>query len=96
MGIIPLFNWGERPFFVEKFIFINKHRSRIKVFQPLEGGSKAFSVINSILISQGCVHKRSSKSFMKASRFASFEEAREEYKNYQKKIWKKLIDSIVF
>ena len=33
MGIIPLFDWGEANalFFMEKFTFINKARSRIKV-----------------------------------------------------------------
>ena len=37
-------------------------------------------MINAILISYGCVYKRSSKPVMKGSRVESIEEARNEYK----------------
>ena len=83
MGIIPLFGWGEANalFFMEKFTLINKARSRIKVFEPFEDNSKNSSLVDSILISYGCVFKRSSKPVMKGSRVESIEEARNEYKN---------------
>ena len=83
------------PFFYEKFTLINKARSRIKVFESFDDSSKNSSMINAILISYGCVLKRSSKPFMKGSRVESIEEARNEYKNYQRKGRKKLIDSII-
>ena len=81
---------------MEKFTLINKARSRIKVFEPFEDSSKNSSMINAILISYGCVFKRSSKPVMKGSRVESIEEAINEYKNYQSKGGKKLIDSIDF
>ena len=52
-------------------------------------------MINAILISYGCVFKRSSKPVMKGSRVESIEEARNEYKKLLEEGWKKLIDSIV-
>ena len=78
MGIIPLFEWGEANalFLWKKFTLINKARSRIKVFEPFEDCSKNSSMINAILISYGCVFKRSSKPVMKGSRVKSSEEAR--------------------
>ena len=81
---------------MEKFTLINKVRSRIKVFEPFDDSSKNPSMINGILISYGCVLKRSSKPVMKGSWVESIEEARKEYKNYQMKGEKKLIDSTVF
>ena len=63
---------------MEKFTLINKARSRIKVFEPFEDSSKNSSMINGILISYGCVFKRSSKPVMKDSRVESIEEARNE------------------
>ena len=81
---------------MEKFTLINKARSRIKVFELFEDSSKNSSIINVILISFGCVFKRSSKSVMKGSRVESIEEARKEYKKLLEEGWKKLIDSIVF
>jgi Protein of unknown function (DUF1651). len=42
---------------MEKFTLINKARSRIKVFEPFEDGSKKSSMVNVILISYGCVFK---------------------------------------
>ena len=61
---------------MEKFTLINKSRSRIKVFEPFENGSKNSFIINTILISYGCVFKGSSKPVMKGSRFESIEKAR--------------------
>ena len=77
MGIIPLFDWGEANalFFMEKFTLINKARSRIKVFETFDYSSKNPSMVNAILISYGCVLKRSSKPVMKGSRVESIEEA---------------------
>ena len=81
---------------MEKFTLINKARSRIKVFEPFEDSSKNSSMINAILISYGCVFKRSSKPVMKGSRVESIEEARNEYKKLLEQGWEKLIDSTVF
>ena len=81
---------------MEKFTLINKARSRIKVFEPFEDSSKNSSLMNAILISYGCVFKRSSKPVMKGSRVESIEEARKEYKKLLEEGWKKLIDSTVF
>ena len=81
---------------MEKFTLINKTRSRIKVFEPFEESSKNPSMINAILISYGCVFRRSSKPFMKGSRIESIEKARNDYKNFWRKAGEKIIDSIVF
>ena len=81
---------------MEKFTLINKARSRIKVFEPFDDSSKNPSMINAILISYGCVLKRSSKPVMKGSRVESIEEARKEYKKLLEEGWKKLIDSTVY
>ena len=51
---------------MEKFTLINKARSRIKVFEPFDDSSKNPSIINAILISYGCVFKRSIKPVMKS------------------------------
>ena len=76
---------------MEKFTLINKARSRIKVkvFEPFEDSSKNSSMINAILISYGCVFKRSSKPIMKGSRVESIEEARNEYKKLLEEGWEK-------
>ena len=81
---------------MEKFTLINKARSRIKVFEPFEDSSKNSYMINAILISYGCVFKRSSKPVTKGSKVESIEEARNEQKNYWRKDGKKLINFIVF
>ena len=81
---------------MEKFTLIDKARSRIKLFEPFDDSSKNTFIINAILISYGCDFKRSIKPVMKGSRVESIEEAINEYKNYQSKGGKKLIDSIVF
>ena len=81
---------------MEKFTLINKARSRIKVFEPFEESSKNSYMVNAILISYGCVFKRSSKPVMKGSRVESIEEARNEYKKLLEEGWEKLIDSTFF
>ena len=73
---------------MEKFTLINKARSRIKVFEPFDDSYKNSSIINAILISYGCVLKRSSKPVMKGSRVESIEEARNEYKKLLEEGWK--------
>ena len=65
---------------MEKFILIISARSRIKVFETFDDSYKNPSMINAILISYGCLLKRSSKPVMKGSRVESIEEARNEYK----------------
>ena len=74
---------------MEKFTLINKARSRIKLFELFEDSYKNSFIINAILISYGCVLKRSSKSVMKGSRVESIEEARKEYKKLLEEGWKK-------
>ena len=74
---------------MEKFTLIDKARSRIKLFEPFDDSSKNPSIINAILIPNGCVLKRSSKPVMKGSRVESIEEARKEYKKLLKEGWEK-------
>ena len=74
---------------MEKFTLINKARSRIKVFEPFEDSSKNSYTINAILITYGCVFKRSSKPVMKGSRVESIEEARNEYNKLLEEGWEK-------
>ena len=61
---------------IDKFILINKDRSRIKVFEPFENVSKPSPSIDAMMISYGCIYKRSSKPVMKGSRVESIENAR--------------------
>ena len=72
-----------------KLTLINKARLRIKVFEPFEDSSKNSYMINAILISYGCVFKRSSRPVIKGSRVESIEEARKEYKKLLEEGWKK-------
>ena len=74
---------------MEKFTLINKKRSRIKVFEPFEDVSKLSPSIDAIMISYGCVYKRSSKPVMKGSRVETIEVARKEYAELLKEGWKK-------
>ena len=74
---------------MEKFTLINKDRSRIKVFEPFEGVSKPSPSIDAMMISYGCVYKRSSKPVMKGSRVETIEDARKEYKLLLEEGWKK-------
>ena len=74
---------------MEKFTLINKVISRIKIFEPSEDISQNSSMINAILISYGCIFKRSTKPVMKGSRVESIEEARNEYKKLLEQGWEK-------
>ena len=74
---------------MEKFTLINKDRSRIKVFEPFEDITKPSRSLDAIMISYGCVYKRSSKPVMKGSRVESIEDARKEYKELLEEGWKK-------
>ena len=60
-----------------------------KVLEPFEDCSKNSSMINAILISYGCVFKRSSKPVIKGSRVESIEEARNEYQKLLEEGWEK-------
>ena len=74
---------------MEKFTLINKNRSRIKVFEAFEDVSKPSPSIDAMMISYGCVYKRSSKPVMKGSRVETIENARNEYKQLLEECWKK-------
>ena len=74
---------------MEKFTLINKSRSRIKVFEPFEDISKPNPSIDAMMISYGCVYKRSGKPVMKGSRVETIEAARKEYKQLLDEGWKK-------
>ena len=73
---------------MEKFTLINKERNRIKVFEPFEDVSKPSS-FDAMMISYGCIYKRTSKPVMKGSRVETIENARKEYKELLEKGWKK-------
>ena len=74
---------------MDKFTLINKDRSRIKVFEPFEDITKPSLSLDAMMISYGCVYKRSSKPVMKGSRVESIEDARKEYKDLLVEGWKK-------
>ena len=74
---------------MEKFTLINKERNRIKVFEPFEDVSKPSPSIDAMMISYGCVYKRSSKPVMKGSRGETVEAARQEFKELLNEGWKK-------
>ena len=74
---------------MEKFTLVNKDRSRIKVFEPFEDLSMPRQTIDAMMISYGCVYKRSSKPIMKGSRVETIENARKEYKQLLEEGWKK-------
>ena len=74
---------------IEKFTLVNSNRSRIKVFEPFEDVSKPFPSIDAMMISYGCVYKRSTKPVMKGSRVETIENARKEYKQLLEEGWKK-------
>ena len=74
---------------IKKFTLINKDRSRIKVFEPFEDVSKLSPSIDAMMISYGCVYRRSSKPIMKGSRVETIENARKEYKQLLEEGWKK-------
>ena len=74
---------------MEKFALMNKGKNRIKVFEPFEDVSKPSLSIDAMMISYGCIYKRSSKPIMKGSRVETIEAARKEYKKLLKEGWKK-------
>ena len=74
---------------MEKFTLINKDKSRIKIFEPFEDISKPSPTIDAMMISYGCVYKRSIKPVMKGSRVETIEAARKEYKELLEDGWKK-------
>ena len=74
---------------MKKFTLINKDRSRIKVFETFEDASTPSQSIDAMMISYGCVYKRSSKPVMKGSRVETIEDARKEYKQLLEEGWKK-------
>ena len=74
---------------MERFILINNERNRIKVFEPFEDVSKPSPSIDAMMVSYGCVYKRSSKPVMRGSRVETIESAREEYKKLLAEGWKK-------
>ena len=74
---------------MKKFTLINKERSRIKVFEPFEDVSKPSLSINAMMISYGCVYRRSSKPIIKGSRVETIENARKEYKELLEQGWEK-------
>ena len=74
---------------MEKFTLINKDRSRIKVFEPFEDVSKPSPLLDAMMISYGCVFKRSNRPVMKGSRVETIENARKEYKKLLEEGWKK-------
>ena len=73
---------------MKKITLINKDRSRIKVFEPFEEVSKTFHSIDAMMISYGCVYKRSSKSVIKGGRVETMENATKEYKQLLVEGWK--------
>ena len=74
---------------MNKFTLINNERSRIKVFEPFGDVSRPSLCINAIMISYGCVYKRSSKPVIKCSRVETIENASKEYKELLGQAWKK-------
>ena len=74
---------------MKKFTLINKERSSIKIFEPFEDISKTSPSIDAMMISYGCVYKRSSKPVMKGSRVETIENARKEYKALLEQGWGK-------
>ena len=74
---------------MDKFTLINMDRSRIKVFEPFQDVSSPYPSIDAMMISYGCVYKRSSKPVIKGSRVETIEAARKEYKQLLDEGWKK-------
>ena len=74
---------------MEKFTLINKDRSRIKVFESFEDLSTSPPSIDAMMISYGCVYRRSSKPVMKGSRVETIDTARKEYRQLLEDGWKK-------
>jgi len=68
------------------FSLINNYGLIIKVFEDV---SKPTPSIDAMMISYGCVYKRSSKPVMKGSRVETVESERGEYKKLLAEGWKK-------
>ena len=75
---------------MEKFTLINNNKSRIKVFEPFEDVSKSSHGIDAIMITYGCIYKRSRKPVMKGSRVETIENSRKEYKELLEQGWEKI------
>ena len=75
---------------MKKYTLINKVRSRIKLFEPFDDVSKPITTIDAMMISYGCVYKKGSKPVIKGSRVETIENARKEYKELLKQVWKKI------
>ena len=67
---------------MEKFTSINKDKSKIKVFETFEDISKTYPSIDEMMISYGCVYKKSSKPLMKNSIEETTDNTRKEYKQF--------------
>ena len=61
----------------------------MKVFEPFEDVSQPSDSIDEMMISYGCVNKRSSNPVMKRSRVETIEAARKEYRQLLDEGWKK-------
>ena len=72
-----------------------KDRSRIKVFEPFEDVFKPSSSIDEMMISYGCVYKKSSKPVMRASRVETIEKARKDYKQLLEKVGRRPVFLVV-
>ena len=72
---------------MDKFTLINKDRSRIKVFEPFEDITKPSPSLDAMMISYGCVFKRSSKPVMKGNKVESIENAKKEQKELLEEGW---------
>ena len=59
------------------------------MFEPFEDISKPSPTIDAMMISYGCIYKRSSRPVMKGSRVETIEEARKEYKKLLEEGWRK-------
>ena len=75
---------------MKKYTLINKVRSRIKLFELFDDVSKPITTIDAMMISYGCVYKKGSKPVIKGSRVETIENARKEYKELLKQVWKKI------
>ena len=60
-----------------------------KNFEPFEDASKFNLSIDVIMISYGCVCKRSRKPIMEGRRVETTENVRKEYKQLLEEVWKK-------
>ena len=67
---------------MEKFTLVNKHRSRIKVFEPFENVSKTSTSIDAMMVSDRCIYKSSSKPVMKGLRVGSFKKPKKNINSY--------------